>query len=319
MERKGAEIYVGLFLLIGFSVIAAMVVTFGKVGQSFAKTYRFTVEFPNASGLVKGADVLLAGARIGHAADAPYLLTQGGFSVGVKLDINSKVKIPKASSFVVNQAGLLGDVYIDVIPPEKFDPNDPEQVVQEGQMIAGRQKPGLDDLQQKGGVVLEKLVAELDEIKAATTGLNDLLSKPNVKNLSDTFDHLKTTSANLSDSSKKLEPIFSKADGAVDSAKNAMQTFDKAAADLRTAMADFKKVAEGAGRTFDSAKAMIETGNKVLQKAERGDGALGVLLSDRETAENLRALVANMRRSGPVFYKDRAPERAVPTPAPKRR
>ena len=30
MERKGAEVYVGLFLLIGLSVIAAMVVTFGK-------------------------------------------------------------------------------------------------------------------------------------------------------------------------------------------------------------------------------------------------------------------------------------------------
>ena len=319
MERKGAEIYVGLFLLIGFSVIAAMVVTFGKVGQSFSKTYQFTVEFPNASGLVKGADVLLAGARIGHSAEAPYLLTQGGFSVGVKLDINSKVKIPKASSFVVNQAGLLGDVYVDVIPPEKFDPNDPEQVVKPGQMIAGRQKPGLDDLQQKGGVVLEKLVSELDEIKVATAGLSDLLSKENVKNLSETFDHLKATSANLSESSKKLEPIFSKADGAVDSAKNAMQTVDKAAGDLRTAMADFKKVAEGAGRALDSAKAMIETGNNVLRKADRGDGALGVLLSDRETAENLRALIANMRRSGPVFYKDREPARPVSTPPPKRR
>ena len=319
MERKGAEIYVGLFLLIGFSVIAAMVVTFGKVGQSFAKTYHFTVEFPNASGLVKGADVLLAGARIGHAAEAPFLLVEGGFSVGVKLDINAAVKIPKASSFVVNQAGLLGDVYIDVIPPEKFDPNDPEQVVQPGQMIAGRQKPGLDDLQQSGGIVLQKLAAELDEIKAATTGLNELLSKQNVKNLSETFDSLKATSANLTEASKKLDPIFSKADSAVDSAKNTMQTVDKAAADLRTAMADFKKVAESANRTLDSAKSMVETGTRVLQKADRGDGALGVLLSDRETAENLRALVANMRRSGPVFYKDRAPERAAPTPVPKRR
>ena len=38
---------------------------------------------------------------------------------------------------------------------------------------------------------------------------------------------------------------------------------------------------------------MVDTGTKVLQKADRGDGALGVLLSDRETAENLRALIAN--------------------------
>ena len=36
MERKGAEVYVGLFLLIGLSVIAAMVVTFGKTLPDFA-------------------------------------------------------------------------------------------------------------------------------------------------------------------------------------------------------------------------------------------------------------------------------------------
>src|SRR3954453_12426376 len=105
MERKGAEIYVGLFLLIGLSVIAWMVVTFGKVGHGlFAKTYKVTMEFPNASGLVKGADILLAGARIGPVPDPPYLVMDEGFTVGVKVDINEGVKIPKKSSFVVNQA-----------------------------------------------------------------------------------------------------------------------------------------------------------------------------------------------------------------------
>jgi phospholipid/cholesterol/gamma-HCH transport system substrate-binding protein len=311
MERKGAEVYVGLFLLIGLSIIAAMVVTFGKVGQGFAKTYQVTVEFPNASGLVKGADILLAGARIGHATSAPYLVVKEGFTVGVKLDINDGVKIPKKSSFVVNQAGLLGDVYIDVIPPlpDQWDPNKAEDLVQPGDTIIGRQRPGLEDLQQKGGVVLEKLASELDEIKTATNGINDLFSKENVKNLSDTFENLNKTSANLGESSKKLDPIFTKADGAMDSAKEAMATFDKAAADLRTALTDFKKVSDSAGRTLDSA-------NKLFQKAERGDGPLGMLLSDREAADNLKALISNMRRSGPVFYKDRAPE---PTPAPKKR
>jgi len=314
MERKGAEIYVGLFLLIGLSVIAAMVVTFGKVGQSFAKTYQLTVEFPNASGLVKGADILLAGARIGHATSAPFLVMGEGFTVGVKLDISDGVKIPRKSSFVVNQAGLLGDVYIDVIPPlsDLWDPNNPEDIIQPGDTIKGRQRPGLDDLQQKGGVVLEKLASELDEIKTATTGINDLLSKENVKNLSETFDNLNKTSAHLNDSSKKLEPIFTKADGVMDSGKEAMQTFDKAAGDLRGAMADFKKVAETASRTLDTA-------NKVFQKVDRGEGPLGMLLSDREASENLKALISNMRRSGPVFYKDRAPERPPATPAPKRR
>lgn len=313
-ERKGTELFVGLFLVIGFAVIAIMVVMFGRVGRGFTRTYQITVEFPNASGLIKGADVLLAGARIGDVAETPFLLVKDGFSVGVRLNINEKVRIPRDSTIVVNQTGLLGDCFVDVLPPDRIDPSN---VIEPNEHVLGRNKPGLDVLQAKGADVLEKLASELDQIEALTRNINqNLVSAQNTKNLQETFEHLKTMSANLSDSSKKLDGILAKGDTAVDSAKRTMETVDKAAADLRTAMSDFKRVSQNANTTLDSAKSVMDTGNRVLKKAERGEGALGLLLSDRETAENLKAFAANLRRSGPVFYKDRA---AAPTPAPRRR
>jgi hypothetical protein len=42
---------------------------------------------------------------------------------------------------------------------------------------------------------------------------------------------------------------------------------------------------------------------------------LGVLLTDKETAANLKAFAANLKRSGPVFYKDRSEA----PPPPRRR
>lgn len=304
-ERKGTELFVGLFLVIGFAVIAVMVVMFGRVGSGLTKTYQITVEFPNASGLIKNADVLLAGAKIGDVADTPFLLVKDGFSVGVKLNISDKVKIPRDATIVVNQSGLLGDCYVDVLPPDRIDPNN---LIEPNEHVMGRNKPGLDVLQAKGADVLEKLASELDEIEALTKNINqNLISAQNTKNLSETFEHLKTMSANLSDSSKKLDGILAKGDTAVDSAKKTLETVDKAAADLRTAMADFKKVSQSANNTLGSAKDMMDTGNRVLKKAERGEGALGMLLSDRQTADNLKAFAENLRRSGPVFYKDRPP------------
>jgi hypothetical protein len=59
---------------------------------------------------------------------------------------------------------------------------------------------------------------------------------------------------------------------------------------------------------------LLDTGNRVLKKAERGEGALGLLLTDKETADNLKSFATNLRRSGPVFYKDRA---ATPAPGPR--
>jgi phospholipid/cholesterol/gamma-HCH transport system substrate-binding protein len=309
-DRKGTEVYVGLFLLIGFAVIAVMFIKFGRLGQGLTSFYEITVEFPNASGLAKNADVLLSGARIGSVLGGPKLV-KDAFSVDVRMQIQDDVKIPKDSTIIVNQSGLLGDCYIEVLPPDRFDPSN---MIQPGDHIKGSSKPGLEALQQKGGIVLDKLTTELDEIKSLTVNINqNLMSEQNLKNLRETFDHLNTMSANLTESSKKLDGILAKGDTAVDSAKKTLETADKAAADLRTAMADFKKLAESAGKALDSAKGMVDTGNRVLKKAEHGEGAIGVLLGDKETAANLKSFVGNLKRSGPIFYKDR-PAPATPTP-----
>jgi phospholipid/cholesterol/gamma-HCH transport system substrate-binding protein len=313
-ERKGLEIYVGLFLFIGLAVIAIMVVTFGRVGRGLKKTYPIIVEFPNASGLIKDSDVLLSGARIGTVADNPKLIGKS-FTVQVRLNIREDVKIPRKSAFLVGSSGLLGDRYVDVIPQPDFDPAD---VAQPGELIQGTRAAGLDDLTQKGGVVMDQLIKELEDIQKITVQLHQgLLSDQNLKNLSDTFANLKTTSVNLSTSSQKLDPIFTKADAAVDSAKSTMKTADEAAADLKKAVAELQRMAGSATKTIDSAKSLVDSGKSLLDKANNGQGALGLLLSDRETATNLRALISNMRRSGPVFYKDREPA-ATPKPIPRR-
>lgn len=313
-ERKGAEIYVGLFLLVGLAFLAAMVVRFGGGSQSFTKFYEITVEFPNASGLIKDAQVLLAGARIGHVAETPQLLVRDGFGVSVKLKIRDEVRLPRESTIVVDQSGLLGDCYVDVLPPAQIDRNN---LIKPDETIQGGTKPGLGALQQQGTVALNKLAEALDELKKLTSDLNqNLLNKENTDTLSITFTNLKTTSENLSTSTKKLDEILEKGDGAVASAKKTFETADKAAEDLRTAMTDFKKVAENAGKTMDSARSFVDTGTRVLKKAEQGEGALGLLLTDKETAANLKSFAANLKRSGPVFYKDREP---ASTPVPRRR
>ena len=309
-ERKGMEIYVGLFLFMGMATIAVMVIVFGRVGEGFAKTYPLVVEFPNASGLVKDSDVLLAGARIGKVATQPKLIGSL-YAVEVTLKIREEIQIPRTAQFLVGSSGLLGDRFVDVIPPLKFGPDD---MAKPGENIKGTRAAGLDDLTQKGGVVMDQLSKELEDIQKITVQLHTgLLSDQNMKNLSEAFANLKTTSVNLSESTKKLEPIFAKADAAVDSAKGTMKTAESAAAEFKKTVEEFRKAAGGASKTMDSAKALVDSGKTLIDKANNGQGALGLLLSDRQTAENLRALIANSRRSGFIFYKDREPS-ASPQP-----
>ena len=306
-ERKGVELFVGLFLFIGFGVIAAMILLFGRVGKGFTKNYPINVEFGNASGLVKGCDVLLSGAKIGLVTEAPHL-TGRGYTVVASMQINEKVRIPHKSNFLIRTNGMLGDAYVDVVPPAEFEAAD---FVTPGETIVGSRVGGLDELTAKGGrmmdtvndEVLRKLNMELDELQIATRSINTrLLSETNLKNIEETFANLKTTTAAFAQTSKDLDAVVAKTSETVDSAKGMLKTVDGAAGDIKLAIADFRKLTDSA--------------NGLVKKATTGEGTLGTLISDRQTAENLKTLIANMRRSGVLFYKDRPLPTEAATPAP---
>ena len=308
-ERRGVELFVGLFLLIGFGVIATMILLFGRVGKGFQKNYPITVEFSNASGLVKGCDVLLSGAKIGLVTEAPHL-TGRGYAVIAPMQIAESVRIPHKSTFLIRTNGMLGDAYVDVVPPVEFDPTD---FVQPGETIIGSRVGGLEELTAKGGrmmdtvndEVLRKINKELDEIQIATRSVNArLLSETNLKNIEETFANLKTTTTEFSQTAKDLDAVVAKTSAAVDDAKIMLKTVDGAAGDIKLAIGDFRKLTDSA--------------NSLVKKATTGDGTLGMLISDRQTAENLKALIANLRRSGVLFYKDRPlPGAEASTPQPK--
>ena len=62
--------------------------------------------------LLKGSDVLLAGARIGKVAGGPRLVREGD-GVAVPLKIYDYVKVPEGTKFTVGSSGLLGDRFVN--------------------------------------------------------------------------------------------------------------------------------------------------------------------------------------------------------------
>ncbi|MEA3187945.1 MAG: phospholipid/cholesterol/gamma-HCH transport system substrate-binding protein [Chthoniobacter sp.] len=298
-EERGLEIKVGIFVFIGLAFIAVMAVKFGQLGQGFKKFYPLIVELPNASGLIKNSDVQLAGARIGYVADKPRISSSVS-SVTVLVNIAEGVKIPRNTRFQVNSSGLLGDKFVEIIPADdfdaaKFDPNDASQTWNPNDTIRGSKTAGLDleALQKKAETLFDQLGEEAKDLKAVTQKISTgILSDANQKNVSDTLANLKTTTEQFTQTSKNLNTVILNTQGVLDASKKTIGTVDSAAADLRTAIGDARKV-------FDAARG-------VMTKAQTGDGLLPTLLNNRELSDNLRALVVNLREHGILFYKNRA-------------
>lgn len=305
-ERKGTEVLVGAFLLIGFGCLAGMILMFGHTGNRAQKYYQLTVEFPNASGLIKGSDVLLSGARVGQIA-APPRLMPATFRVEAKLDIREDVRIPRTAVFTVGSSGLLGDRFVDVHLPPGFDSAD---VFSPGERIAGVRTGGLEELTSKGGAVMDQLAEELEHIQIMTSRLSDgLLHERNLKNIEETFANLRAATEKFKATSQNLEDVVNKAGQTIDSAHTTMKTADGAANDLRSAIADLHKTLDAATKTIDNASVLVK-------KVGDGGGPLGELIADQKMAEDLKAFVTNLRRSGVLFYKDRPA--ASPAPGTRR-
>ena len=124
---------------------------------------------------------------------------------------------------------------------------------------------------------MNDLRGTVQKIDTTVERLNqDTLSSTNMENLKSSMEHLNQATGALAESSKKLDGVIEQADSTMTSAK-------KAADDLQTAIADARKV---------------------LNSATKGKGMVAALLNDQQLANDLHALVTNLRAHGVLFYRD---------------
>jgi phospholipid/cholesterol/gamma-HCH transport system substrate-binding protein len=291
---KGLELKVGLFVFVGLVVLAGLLVQFGRLGEGFRTYYGLLVKFPDASGLLKGSDVLLAGAKIGHVSGGPRL-AESGQGVEVPLRIFDFVKIPAGSRFTVGSSGLLGDRFVAVAAPQRIT----QESIPKNSVIEGTRETGIDDLTKEGGALVDDLRTAVQNANAVITRLNsEALSQTNLDNLKTAIENLNTVTAALTGSTQKM-------DGVLDKAGEAMASAKKATDDLPAAVADARKT--------------IQAATEVIEKASTGKGALATLLTNQEFANDLRALVSNLRAHGVLFYRDSAAKEQAKQPNPPRR
>jgi phospholipid/cholesterol/gamma-HCH transport system substrate-binding protein len=266
-HERGLEFKVGIFVFVGLAMLGALLVQFGRLGEGFKTYYPLTVRFTNASGLLKGSDVLLAGARIGKVAGGPRLVREGA-GVAVPLKIYDYVKVPEGTKFTVGSSGLLGDRFVVVTPP----PGQAKAYLPPNAYIDGTRETGIDDLTREGGALVSDLRGTVQKLNQET------LSSENMQNLKSSMEHLNQATSALAESSKKLDGVIGQADSTMASAKKAADTLQDAIADTR----------------------------KVLRSATQGKGLVATLLNDQQLANDLHALITNLRAHGVLFYRDSA-------------
>jgi len=328
IREKRSEAIVGLFLLIGLAVLGTLIVKFGRIGESNMEgKYNVEIRFNDASGLIKGGEIRMGGARIGKITNTPEL--QDDLKVLVKMRLTGKVKIDKESTFQIQSLSILGDKMIVVTPP---DLNSGE-FLKDGDVLLGSGAGGLEALQSDAESVardarvlmkdarttLLKVDSALDDIRAVAGGLaesidkvnTDLLDKESIQSLKNSITNLEQVTSSFKDIGNEVKPTFNQVREAIASVKSAAdaatKTFEGASAQLKNlepALASIPEAVSSFKSAATKAEGVMGAAEKTITKINQSDGLLNTLTDDKEFSKDTKQFVKNLKHYGILRYKD---------------
>jgi phospholipid/cholesterol/gamma-HCH transport system substrate-binding protein len=112
MKSTMTDVIVGIFLIIGFVALGWLALQLGEVPWVTAsRSYTLYGEFDNISGVKAGADVQVAGVKVGTVKE--LTLNEQSIAV-VAMQLDREVKVPVDSFASVKSQGIIGDKYIQL-------------------------------------------------------------------------------------------------------------------------------------------------------------------------------------------------------------
>ncbi|WP_018969875.1 MlaD family protein [Rubritalea marina] len=321
LKEKRPETLAGLFVFVGILVLALLIVQFGKIKQQFSDDYHIYVEFENASGLIKGSEVRLGGAKVGRVTQVPELTDN--LSVRVDLAIDERVPIYRGSEFQIQSLSLLGDKMVVIVPPSTR--SDAARLV-DGDMAQGVETAGLQGLQSDASGVArnaQRVLSRMDERLADVEEMladfrvtldrvnNGVLSDQNIQAFEGTMANIEETTSRFAKASQDLETglkelpstisavraVAERGDSTFQSLQEKMDKIDPVLDELPSTVRSYRELGKKLSQLTDSA-------NTTIKSMKQGQGLLGALLYDEQVSQDTKDFIQNLKKHGLLGYKD---------------
>jgi phospholipid/cholesterol/gamma-HCH transport system substrate-binding protein len=277
MNKLSAEAKVGLLVLGSSVILLWMTFAVGKFEFGKPKGYRITAAFESVAGLDAKAAVRLAGVKIG-TVEAVAL---DDSRAKVVLRIDPEVRIPRGAEASVKTMGLLGDKYVDIVPPSRrTERGDAVQeragVYRDGDRIELTSAPSDADL------LISKLSGIADDVKQVTASLRQVFGSPRgTRSMEDILQDLRQTTENIREFSYALRGDGSELVTRLnDLARSLNGVVEENRDNVKMTMENVREASKNA----ELALASIEN---VSKRIENGEGTLGKLVTDESMYQNI--------------------------------
>lgn len=299
------ETKVGIFTVFGVFLIIAVSIVFGKFNLLTPDGNKIYFRIQNASGLNSGTPVFYKGIRVGELSGVSMKDGQ----IVASLIISKDYEIPDNVNFVVKQSGFVGQKYVEL----EVDNNVPQKSVlmDNYEYQSAHEAASMDSVMAKMDALageMTKLIKTFNDIvspmeqksslkesvlniEKITNSVNDLIASNNkniqdvlnnIKNLTDRFDTILAKNENNINGSLKDIAAMTKSLNALSSSINNMLA--KNEGNINTSLGNIKEISDKLNSTMGDIQ-------NIARDINSGKGALGLLINDEQTKEDVRKVV----------------------------
>jgi phospholipid/cholesterol/gamma-HCH transport system substrate-binding protein len=288
---------VGMFVLIGMVLVAALMLNFSKGITRFKSTYKLHLIMTTVSGLKPHADVMMSGVPIGNVVDTE--LSPDGGTVNITVEILSKYQIRTNANFHIDALGFLGDQYIAISPST----NTHAPFLKNGDSVTGEEPFNMQEAVKSTASLLETAKQTLKDLDQAITNVNrTILNDNTLTNFGLAVSNFYSLTADAGVLVRQIGVIVETNAQPVNAAvKSLNQVSDKLnvmADDLRRVIStNASGVSEAVANFRDTAASLKQTTDELQQ----GKGLAGSLLKDEHMKQQLEDLIQNLNSMSANF------------------
>lgn len=322
MRKKGPEIWVGMFVVIGIFLLVLLTLKIEKFQFGKEAGYLLNVYFSSAPGLDRNSPVRVAGVHVGNVEK--IVLAEGRAKVSFRLPLN--VALYKGAKAYIKSEGFLGEKYIEISPGTSASPKvEPNGVIEQGASpvdveqflstvgdlkdeIKEVTKPLADVLKSVDNKKVERVIDNFDKFSGQLTGLAKD-SKETIQKAKDAFSRVE----DIGDKVKKGEgtlgklvtddSIYQEAKKTIEILKDVSEKVNRGEGTLgklikeETVYQDAKKTVEIAKEALEAVKETAETLKNVSSRIEKGEGTLGKLIKDESLYQEAKETVQSVKET----------------------
>jgi phospholipid/cholesterol/gamma-HCH transport system substrate-binding protein len=274
-EERSRKAKVGVFVLVSLAAFLGLIYALGARSRLFEPRFTVHADFTEVGGLAEGATVRLAGVQIGRVTGV-HLPRQPGGKVRIDLNIASQFgdRVRKDSVARIDTQGLLGDKIIEVtVGTAQAPPARP------GDVLASRDPTDIGKIIDQGAATVTNVAA----LAASLGALSQELAQSKI--IEDATALVASSRKTVEQAGRDVADVTRGAKRVTDQAARIVDRVEKGPGLAHTLVYEepvqLAKVNE-----------LLASTQQILDRAGRGEGAVGVLTSEQSTAAARRLVAA---------------------------